>query len=611
MKTFKRTMAIMITCVMALTLCLATALTAFAANETYKITIDSKDKTVHTYNAYQIFSGEVSGTANDKALSNIEWGTGIANGDTLLAALKAETNKAFGETNPFAAVTSASDVADVLAGATFTDEQVMAFADFVKPYLSTVNTNIPCSNATATDANKTYEKTGVAPGYYIIQDETNEGTLANSAFSRNILEVVGDVTLTSKEVLPKLDKVIVENPGKANEAEVKGNVATRGETITFRLKSEVPDMTGYDWYYFIMKDTLSNGLTFNEDSVVVKIGNNTLTSPTDYEVKFDEATNTFKVVFNNFVERTENPGTAITVEYTAVLNNDSIIGGTGNLNTADLTYSNNPSVKNGGVTPDPENPKDPPNDPEDPEDPNYPNDSFNPPTGVTPPSQTKTYTAAIELDKKGENGVDLDGVKFLLEGNSLKVTYVTEGKFIRDDEDGTYWLLKDGSYTTQDPNGNINGEPVDQSTYANVNQKYTKVTSSDSVYETAYVEIVQVTTDGKIIFKGLGNGTYTITELETVDGYNLLKTPITVTIEGTVDAKGDITWNNSASGENTTMKSEATDATVIIEVLNTKGPQLPTTGGIGTRMFYLIGGLLAAGSAIYLITRKRMSVKEN
>ena len=86
MKTVKRALAL----VLALTLLLAMSATVFAADDTYTITI-SGDNVVagHTYEAYQIFKGDLAEKDGKTILSNIEWGSGV-NGDALLTALKAD-----------------------------------------------------------------------------------------------------------------------------------------------------------------------------------------------------------------------------------------------------------------------------------------------------------------------------------------------------------------------------------------------------------------------------------------------------------------------------------------------------------------------------------------
>jgi len=96
--------------------------------------------------------------------------------------------------------------------------------------------------------------------------------------------------------------------------------------------------------------------------------------------------------------------------------------------------------------------------------------------------------------------------------------------------------------------------------------------------------------------RGLAAGTYTLTEKSTSDGYNIMTTPITVTI----DAEGNATIGTQ---ENVA----ALDS--IITVNNLSGTVLPSTGGIGTTIFYIVGAILVIGAGVVLVTRRRMDVQ--
>ena len=98
--------------------------------------------------------------------------------------------------------------------------------------------------------------------------------------------------------------------------------------------------------------------------------------------------------------------------------------------------------------------------------------------------------------------------------------------------------------------------------------------------------VVVADATGKATFEGLKAGTYYLEEVAAPTGYNLLADPIKVVI--------------SATGVSAYANQEAA-------VANNTGVELPSTGGMGTTIFYTVGGILMAGAAILLITKKKMA----
>ena len=120
---------------------------------------------------------------------------------------------------------------------------------------------------------------------------------------------------------------------------------------------------------------------------------------------------------------------------------------------------------------------------------------------------------------------------------------------------------------------------------------------------------------GMLIFKGLGAGQYTLTETGTPTGYNTID-PITINISNDKAANAFSATNpnwkvTKKVGTETATELTANDNMYELKVVNVKGTTLPTTGGMGTRLFYIVGGLLVAGSLVLLVTKKRMGAKEN
>lgn len=121
----------------------------------------------------------------------------------------------------------------------------------------------------------------------------------------------------------------------------------------------------------------------------------------------------------------------------------------------------------------------------------------------------------------------------------------------------------------------------------------------DNVYRVAKNNeegaITQITTDatGAFTIKGLDSDTYYLTEITQPAGYNKLAAPIKVVI----DDKGNVTYNGEYTGT--------------VKVENKSGAELPSTGGIGTTVFYVVGGLMVLIAIVLLVTRKKMSVHKD
>lgn len=588
MKKMKKALSLIVCLIMAMALCVP----AFAADtdtdKTVTLTI-SNAVADHTYSVYQILKGEVSGLQNGSGtLSNMKVGDSVksdyTNANDIAEALK---NKKDGEL---------SDAA-------------YAYVDTTKAAYATLST--------------TTASTKVAPGYYVIVDTSYNGSSKeNVVFSRNMVAVVGDTTVTTKTSTPTVDKNIVNtNANKAFEAttDAAGNLtnaggktdtAAIGDTIQYAITGTVPNTTGYSYYYYILNDTLSAGLTFQNDiavSIISKDGTKsaTLTKDTDYYVYTGEKTSdghTFEVAFKDMksLYAAYGEGAVITVSYTAIVNENAVIGTLPNTNDVYLQYSNKPNEsekKDKGDKP------------------GTPDTTEKDPTGKTPVYETKTYVTRLELAKVDQDSKALQGATFELTGANLKKVIVKTYTSFEESSDGTYYKLKDGTYTTEAArtedqtleDGTILKANADKYESTTVKYKETTKTETSTVDTTNTKVTATVGEDGKITFTGLNVGKYTLHESVTPEGYNTVA-DITFEIkaaeEGHVEGElkgGNISWSTESSG--VTEK----DGTFYVTVMNRKGDVLPSTGGIGTTIFYVTGTILMLGAAVMLITRRRMS----
>ena len=650
MKKFKRILAMVIAMAMVLSMGAMTALAddnAYEETKTYTVTINDNSHT--DFKAVQIFKGTQLVDGNDdNPLGNIVWGDNITS-DTLKNGIINAINTALGltGTNAIANGADAQTVAKKLADANlaYNDAKAKDLAQALGVLLKDVA-------GTTLHSNTTNE---VPAGYYIVIDQSTLGD--NDARNASLLQMTKDITITKKTDAPKVEKKIVQTDGSTKET----NTATVGDDVSFEISSAVPDYTYYDHYYFIMNDKISSGLTFNNDIKVYKAEPNTtaghegdfldevlLTANTDYYIYTDNTDYTFQVAFENV--KSMPIGTKLYVRYSAKLNSNAVIGGTGNTNEADLTYSNNPDDSGRGD----ETGK-----------PGRPDSTHSQQTGTTPKEQTTTYTAEIDILKTKEDGTTpLAGAEFTLTGTSTVTVLKGADKYEKSDS-GTYYRLNDGTFTATAPTAPTMTPAADGATagyvedanytnedrivlnnkvyrpyvastdadkqiyvydegngasYASTTQKYTKTTATETTTETYDVKMVATSgEDGKLKFERLGEGTYTIEETLVPAGYNKadnVTLVIAATYPDTFTGTEKATWSVGTGSTENTFTPKTTDdgegnqvATVGIydaTIKNQSGSVLPSTGGIGTTIFYVVGAILVIGAGVIMITRRRM-----
>lgn len=606
MKTNKRLLALLTSGLLAVVPVAATGLTAFAAG-TSTLTITDTDTASHTYNAYQI----IKGTKVDGKLTELTFGDGV-NSATLISTLN--TNAAALGINTIASNATAQYVAEELSK--ITD------ADKIEKLAKLFNTSgvLTTTKTALTKSTDTYSASTFDDGWYLVLDEsTLNGANTPTVRSANLLQIVGNTEVNAKHSLPTLEKYILEDTDSDGDIEeIKANTAAIGDTVAYEIKTQVPDVTGYDKYFFIVEDTLSEGLTFDPDSIAVKVGTDVLTKDTsskatayteaaggEYYVDTTAVTGgtQIKVVFEDFLSYVEAEeiakDTPVIITYNATLNEDaSTDPEVGNPNTAKLVYSNDPNFDYQGQG------TDVPYEPEE-EDPTAetPGDVV----GETPEDKVNTFTTAIKLIKIDQDGLSLKGATFKLTSDDLnKVEIVSTATFTAD-SNGTYWKLNNGSYTKVDPSGLSDAL---KAKYESTSAKYKKVVSAAVENTAAKVgsdtaKSVSATVDdsGILTITGLDAGTYTLTETGVPTGYNKAE-DITFTISANVIDENSVTWSNNKSTLDTTEKLFP------ITIENRQGAVLPTTGGIGTKLFYILGSLLVAGSVVLLVTKKRMGARE-
>lgn len=572
MKNYKKILAPIMASAVILSSMGFSAITASAA-DTYTITIahpTTGENTAHnhTFEAYQIFKGDLDGDI----LTNIDWGTGV-NGTALLAALKADDSPL--KTN-FASCTSAAAVANKLVE--IKDQPTLyKFAKIVAAHLT--ETKSVSASTSSTSAAGAKIKVNEA-GYYLIKDDSS--ALVSGAETAYILQVVKNINITAKTDVPSIDKTIVDN----SLGLVDANTASIGDKISYQLDSAVPNVYGYTKYFYIITDTMSKGLTFNDD-IVVQVGGKELVKDTDYKtessVNASTDETTIKIKFTNILAYNDPKlDVPIKVTYSATLNEKADLTQTGNPNTVSLAYSNNPNHEYVGDS-----------------DGDEPGDGDKKFMGESAEITVKTYSTAIKLTKV--DGKDktktLKGAKFEISGTKLNYALLN-GKIYQKDESGTWYMLKDGTYTETVPTED------NQDAYDSTDQKYVKVDVIDkntAPAEEKFNATAYVDAKGVLTFEGLGVGDYKITELVAPSGYNLLADSITVQIKAGTPTVDGCAWNAKVDGTTTAL----VDNVIPVECVNEAGAQLPSTGGIGTTLFYIVGSMMMAGAVVLFVMKRK------
>ena len=276
----------------------------------------------HTFEAYQIFAGDLS--EDGKSLSNITWGSGVTEAVQTEFGNAKDKAKSLENSNRSAAVT---------------------FAYEVSKYLKTA------ANETNVYNNGNYVINGLAPGYYLVKDK--DGTVPkDQAYTQFILKVVGNnVSAEVKSKVPTSEKKVKDTNDTTGETTGWQDSADYdiGDTVPFQLTGHVAtDYYEYKSdYQLVFHDTLSNGLTLNRDSIrVYKNDDDEALDQKQYEPSITDDQH-FAVTIRNVKDL----GTGIAkvrVEYTATLNEYAAIGSAGNPNTMYMEFSNNPNSTQGG-----------------------------------------------------------------------------------------------------------------------------------------------------------------------------------------------------------------------------------------------------------------------
>ena len=475
----------------------AGAASATAAGTNYDITVPSTD--THTYSVYQVFTGDLS----NGTLSNIKAGQNFNKNNT--------------------ASKSAADAAAEIAQGTYANNTEKLAA--ITPYVDLTGTafgEVSANTALSAPA-----------GYYLLKDK--DAVTGDDAATLFIVQVNGPVTVNRKADKPTFEKKVKDvndSTGDKSDWQDSADYDVNDE-VPFQLTATLPtndtDFAAYKTYKLVFHDQQSAGLTFNEKSVVVKYGDKTLGADSYTVTENPEDKDTFDITIADAKAVKDAEGSAITVaaggkftvEYTSTLNENAVIGSTGNPNEASLEFSNNPNVGGEGET------------------------------GKTPTDKVIVFTYQLDINKTFNGGTPAE--------NDLP----------------KFELYKFDSAT--------NDYTIDRGEVTITKTEDDKYTAS---------------------FKRVDDGRYKLVETKTPAGFNTA-----------ADTLFEITADHDVESDNprltvlkiNTTAGNTTTGTVTADVVNQKGSNLPSTGGMGTVMLYVAGiaVFVLAGATLVMALRRR------
>ena len=446
--------------------------------------------------------------------------------------------------------------ADKTIGSHFTsvetsDQFVAALGDTANFPSNGANANIVAKIALA---NKKGDGTALqnganslATGYYLIVDSTTAGN--QTVYNPAVLAITDDITIADKTDVPTLEKKVKENTKVSAETaygEGFNDVADYniGDDVPFHLIGSVPDMSQYDTYVYKFSDTLGDGFDA-PTSVKVYLSDDKVLDESDTEV-----TNNFTItspLTRTFTVSTDNLKAVKGVEAKKYI----IVDYTAKLNSSaqiGLPGNENEAKLTYSNNPD------------------QSGQGENQPTGNTPEDKVIVFTYKLDTTKVDSKDADikLQGAEFKLKNSENKYAVVEEGKV-------TSW-----------------------------NEEGTTLTSDEQ---------------GLFSVTGLDAGTYYLHETKAPAGYNLPAKDFKVEITATT-ANGQ-NWSGTAADALTALQVKVDDGTAIegdtqngnvaINIANTQGSSLPSTGGMGTVLLYVAGiaVFVLAGATLVMALRRR------
>lgn len=391
-----------------------------------------------------------------------------------------------------------------------------------------------------------------------------------------------DSKLTVYNYKPDVEKTVTKRDGSSTVTNTDGTTVGNheadygvGDKVTYTLTIDVPANIAKLRTFTVTDTTVAAQLVHDTGRVTVSAKNkdNTDTDITSAygtpDIKTEGKNSVLTIAFTP-ANLESVAGGQITITYTATVQKDAIVAGSGNVNSAKLQYSR---------TTDTTKAEEGENEPYEIED------------------QSVVYTFSTSLLKKGEGGT--------YDGTAMPGVTFALYKKVEDSE----WNAQ-GKVTIAGKEYNKNTDVISNAVALglteNEEETWIKIPYADRA------EDGSTDTNGKLTYSGLPKGTYRFVETKTLDGYNLLSEPVdaklnqqysTVWTTSTTYVGGKLEKNKYSSTTYTGDAASTTDKPITI--INRSGFQLPVTGGFGTLLFSGIGVLLVLAGVAVLFSMKK------
>ncbi len=550
MKHFKKFFSYLVALTMVLSLAAFTGVKVHATEPTYTLKVNNVIKG-HTLKMYQILTGKVSvDKEGNYVLSDAKWGAGV---------------------------TSIKDIAEehIVAGNKVSENDMKALKTLDPASDITVSQTVKETKEIEDESFVTFE---VPAGYYVVTDSAPNDSESNvkQTETKSIVQIVGNTEINEKAGTVQSEKKVEDvndSTGATTTDQESTNLLGKGklgdsadydigDSINYTIEAKLPEnYAAYTTFPLTFVDTMSKGLTYVTDSATLHLSGDTTKSlePTNTikNVNYTDPNNSnaedksatqYKWTIENLKDLDSylKAGDIVYITYSATLNSQAVVGSEGNPNKMHIEFNSNPYSDNTTIK-------------------------------TTPDDTNIVFTYEAVFNKVDQDNKPLTGADFTLY------------KFVKSEKGADNYKGENGTWTdvtTLGKNGNRPSKNVTE---------YSKDGNEPA-------------NNAKFSFKGIDDGYYKLVESTTPDGYNTMEDKyFTITADHKIIDDKPTLIELKTTGD---LELEGANGVLTTEIQNKSGSTLPSTGGMGTTLLYVAGGILVACAAAYVVMSRKHSTNK-